>query len=167
MSLQGKGVLVNTADPLVWDDCDGSQVRKSELSNNRALHGRSSVNSYGIKWTPTSLLSRCALPRNWPGRRRASWQPREALAGEGRIILPCLHAWDYFSAGVTWLWMLELAFSGKLKSGFNLASYINTSRTLTLSHSEPSNMAGLWLYLMCKPQIAEEMVFLRGWKAGF
>lgn len=28
-------------------------------------------------------------------------------------------------------------------------------------------MAGLWLYLMCKRQIAEEMVSLRGWKAGF
>lgn len=167
MSLEGKGVLVNTADPLVWGDCDGSRVRKSHISNNRALHVRSSMNSCGIKRTFTSLLSRCGLPRSWPGRRRACWQPREVLAGEGGIILPCLHAWDYFSSCVTWLWMLELAFSGKPNCGFNLASYINTSRALTLSHSDPFNIAGLWLYLMCKYQIAEEMVFLRGWKAEF
>lgn len=43
------------------------------------------------------------------------------------ITLPCLDAWDCFTACVTWLCMLEAAFSGKLKSGLNLASYhINT-----------------------------------------
>lgn len=71
-------------------------------------------------------------PEAGPGR----WRATGALAGEGGIILPCLDAQDYFRACVTWLCMLEAAFSEKLKGGFNLTPYpINTSQTFKLPTS--------------------------------
>lgn len=89
------------------------------------------------------------------------WLAARGSPGTGRGILsPGLDARDYFSARVTWLWMLEPTFSGTLKSGFDLASRISTSRTLTLP------ALGVGIPFVCKHQVAEETVFLRGWKAG-
>lgn len=72
------------------------------------------------------------------------------------ITLSCLDAWDCFRACVIWLCILEPGFSGKLKSGSNLASYhIKTPKLLHLQ------ALGDCIPLVCKYKVAGETIVLR------